>query len=459
MDSNLLILGIGVSEYKTDGVARFEHYCKLCGLEYRILGDGKKWYGGDMAAGAGGGQKILEILAGIENLDNRLIVLCDTFDLIPIAGASEIIFKFNSLCSRGSVLFASETSCWPDKNLAIYYPNVNTKYKYLNSGTIMGYRDDVYNLIKNNTVQNADDDQLFFTHKFLAGEKIVLDYNCELFQTLCNVGEDVVIHKNRLYNHYCNSYPVFLHGNGPAKTLLNQFENYISVISTHLIKENTDTDISNIFLALYIDSSKKNDFELFFNYGLSFDHGDYVYFYDSNYDTDVRELIEAQGFKYVCNVRAYEFDDFKNSGCEYYFLLEQQWIITKKDILKELVSYVDDRHRIISPLLLKNPTKCFSNFWGDITGSGYYYRSKDYMDLISYKLRGLWNCPYVSGVILIHKNILNWDIVEPNKFGDRDMNLCYNLRKNTLFMYMVNLNSYGHLNKVKYLTQNADSNL
>lgn len=449
---DFLILGIGVSEHKTDGVLRFEHYCKKLGLPYKILGEGRKWHGGDMSAGMGGGQKINEVVAAIEGMENKLLIICDTFDLIPVAGAEEILSKFNNLCGCEKILFSSEVYCWPDQNLEAVYPKTDTKYRFLNSGCIMGYRDQIYNLIKNgnNSVKDNDDDQLFFTRKYLAGENIVLDNQCHLFQAINGARQDIVLYKNRVYNKYTNSYPVFLHGNGPSKLFLNHIENYVepqfqvNFPSSPSKSNNT----SKVFMALYVDSGEKGKRTDFMNSvaDINYDNKT-VFVYDKSFDDEFGRLVNVAGYRYLANCGSYRYEDFINSDCDYYFLLEQKCIITNKKIIEELLTYTDGNHRIISPLLHKSDNKFFTNYWGALDNSGYYKRSDDYMDLVQYSFRGLWNAPYVSGAILFHGDIIrNWDLTEKNKHSnDTDMHLCFCLRKNTLFMYMVNFNTYGYL--------------
>ena len=97
INNDILILGIGVSVHKTDGVIRFERFCKAYNLPYKIIGEGKVWRGGDMFVGTGGGQKINELLEAIKPMENKLIIMCDTYDQIPIAGKEEIISKFHKL--------------------------------------------------------------------------------------------------------------------------------------------------------------------------------------------------------------------------------------------------------------------------------------------------------------------------------------------------------------------------
>ena len=60
---------------------------------------------------------------------------------------------------------------------------------------------------------------------------------------------------------------------------------------------------------------------------------------------------------------------------------------------------------IISPLLRKSNTT-WTNFWGAIDETGFYKRSDDYIDIINNKKKGCWNVPYITGVFLIKRIIL-----------------------------------------------------
>lgn len=461
MEPELLLLGIGISPHKNDGVLRFEKYCKAFNLNYKVLGDGKLWRGGSMSDNTGGGQKLLELYDEIKNMDNKLIVLCDTFDLFPMAGKKEILNKYYKLCQNDTtispntkkIIVSSEVGCWPDENLRNKYPVVDTKYKFLNSGCVMGFRDDIYEILNKREIKVNEDDQLFFSLEFLNKKNIILDYRCEIFQALYAVKEDILVHKNRVYNKYTNSYPVFIHGNGPSKLFLNHLENYLepdlNLDYSYTLNNITPGENNpKIFMALYVNS---NEIEKFENFLSNIDDINYdnklIYVYDKNTDTELQNELKSIGYNYK-HSKKYVFEDFLNSDCEYYFLLEQQCIITNKNTLHELVSYIDNTRRIISPLLHGKNSYNFTNYWGAIDRAGYYVRADDYLDIINYNRRGFWNAPHVNGAILMKKEIIqNFNLEQPNKFSntDNDMALSYNIRNNTLFMYMVNFNKYGHI--------------
>lgn len=440
--SKLTILGISISEHKTDGAIRFENFCKLFNLNYQMIGEGKNWKGGNMERGPGGGQKINELKNYIQTMDNELILVCDTFDLIPLSNEKEILTKYFSLCPHQEILFSGEIFCWPDKDLKSCYSG-SSKYRYLNSGGFMGYSNDIFNLL-HESVLNDDDDQRFFTKKYLSSGKIIIDSNCEIFQAM-NGSTDLILHKNRIFNKHTKSYPIFLHGNGPSKLILNSIENYLGINSFAIHEFHSKNLITkllpDVFFALYLNS--KTNYSDFIQSVLEIDcPSKVIHIYDFSYDEEL-----GKKFDYTPNVTDYVFEDFRKSDCEYYLLLEQSCIITNKDILYLIHDFFDENHRIISPMMIDLNNEYFSNFWGDIDSNGYYRRSEDYLKLINYDLIGIWNVPYISRMIMIDKSIiLNWKIEHFENWEDIDMKLCSFFRTNALFMYVINLEKYGYIN-------------
>ena len=172
-----------------------------------------------------------------------------------------------------------------------------------------------------------------------------------------------------------------------------------------------------------------------------------IHVYDSSNNIDIQTIIEKSGNHYYHNVLNYQFNHFLSTTCQYYFLLEQKCIITNKNILHELLPLCNGYQRILSPLLVHHRKNNFSNFWGSLDSSGYYRRSVDYFDLIERDKVGVWNVPYISGTLLMDRSIVaNFDLLSRVKYSDdKDMNFCYNCRRETIFMYMVNKHTYGYL--------------
>ncbi|KAK4308429.1 hypothetical protein Pmani_019867 [Petrolisthes manimaculis] len=68
-------------------------------------------------------------------------------------------------------------------------------------------------------------------------------------------------------------------------------------------------------------------------------------------------------------------------------------------------------------------------------------------------LRGIWNVPYITGVYVIKKNILENTETRPNyiyRLYDADMAMATNMRNKGVFMYVSNLEDYGHLIEPEY---------
>ena len=131
--------------------------------------------------------------------------------------------SFSSLGIWNHILIISaEKGCYPDSHNRGKFPSVPHEWKYLNSGQIYGRRDVFMNLFEQNPVRFEDDDQRWYTERYLAmPDKIGLDY-CNIFQSVAfEVEGDFTLTYNRLYNNKTHTFPMFIHGNG--KTDMSKF--------------------------------------------------------------------------------------------------------------------------------------------------------------------------------------------------------------------------------------------
>lgn len=224
-------LVISVATDKTHpGYKNYINMLHTHGIHYRILGLNTSWKGGNMEIGMGGGHKINLLKEELSTWDENttrdtIILFTDSYDVLINSTENKIlncyydaITKYNK---HNCVLFSAEKSCWPDISLASKYPDNNSPYAYLNSGGFIGSARNIYSLIRDATVSNTDDDQLFFTNIYLNDkfkERITLDYNCYLFQTLNDSISDVAFNgQHLLHNILLNTYPLVIHGNGPEQ--------------------------------------------------------------------------------------------------------------------------------------------------------------------------------------------------------------------------------------------------
>ena len=460
---------ITVATDKTDGYLRFTESCDIYNLPYITLGLNEKWEGLDMSKGPGGGHKINLLKKYLKTIDNdSLILFTDSYDVIINTNIDEIIKKFINLNCK--LLFSSEIFCWPDVNLKNKYSKNNNYFKYLNSGGFIGYAKNIKDIILSSNIKNYDDDQLFFTKKFLENDNlendnlendnlenndnnIKLDYNCEIFQTLSglNINSfDININKSRIFNSITSSNPCIIHGNGGvrSKLLLNYISNYIPLKwrPAYGYYKNSifDRKILN-YPTINIIINKITDMLLIYLNKFNYPKNKIIITLENN-------IIINNEFTLYKNVLRYNRNDinkiFINNKCDYVLFLCHEHIIHNINTITELILCNKD---IVAPML-KRKQSMWSNFWGDIDKNLFYKRSNDYIDILNLKRKGIWNVPYIYGTILIKNNKFNIisKILEkaPNNEDlneDLDMYFCRILREKNIFMFVCNLKEFGYI--------------
>tara|TARA_R100001163_G_C5068418_1_gene208677 strand:+ start:3900 stop:6956 length:3057 start_codon:yes stop_codon:yes gene_type:complete len=465
----------GIGTHNTDGRRRFCEYCDLYNLQYRIIGDGVD-FKMDMSKGPGGAQKILilrdELKRDIqENPDAKynLIVVSDTYDVMALASEQIILDKWNKFVDKSNIiLFSAEHHCWPDKNLASVYPNPpkNGYPRFLNSGGFMGRKIDLWELLKDCTISEWEDDQRFWTKLYLDQEKnenevqprIVLDYNSEIFQTLNGSDEylNVNYKKSIIYNSKSCVEPCFLHGNGPnsVKLKLNQMENYLG---NHW-KENYGYGdfykytFNSLCGKNIMNAENSESFPMIFV--AMFGHKAHETLMDGNkfgYPKS-RMVVKMYAPNFNEMNAMMSINDFIQSGCEYYFNWEVEKVeISKKGFFQYMILRLFQK-RVIAPLMKRSGT-VWCNFWGAVKDSGWYARSSDYMDIAKNFKRGIWNVPYLTGIFGMRREVVDGSLGKVgflgsdiyNGTGDLDMRFCANCRKKGIFMYVDNTENWGYL--------------
>ena len=450
---------ITVATDKTDGYLRFTESCDIYNLPYITLGLNEKWEGLDMSKGPGGGHKINLLKKYLKTIDNdSLILFTDSYDVIINTNIDEIIEKFINLNCK--LLFSSEIFCWPDVNLKNKYSKNNNYFKYLNSGGFIGYAKNIKDIILSSNIKNYDDDQLFFTNKFLENDNlenndnnIKLDYNCEIFQTLSGLNInlfDININKSRIFNSITSSNPCIIHGNGGvrSKLLLNYISNYIPLkwrpVYGYYKNYIFDRKILN-YPTINIIINKITDMLLIYLNKFNYPKNKIIITLENN-------IIINDEFTLYKNVLRYNRNDinkiFINNKCDYVLFLCHEHIIHNINTITELILCNKD---IVAPMLKKKQSM-WSNFWGDIDKNLFYKRSNDYIDILNLKRKGIWNVPYIYGTILIKNNKFNIisKILEkaPNNEDlneDLDMYFCRILREKNIFMFVCNLKEFGYI--------------
>ena len=459
VDNRLLVIGVATDQ--THGLHRFIDSCKYYGIRHDIIGLDTTWKGGNMSQGPGGAHKIHLLYDYIKTIDeNQLILVSDTYDVIFTGNSDQIIRSF--ITYDTDILFATESTCWPDQSKQDMYPNVDTLYKYLNSGGFIGKVDKILLLLHDiHSLQYNYDDQLYYTEKYLNSNKdvkIKLDHQCLIFQT--SEFDHLTFGNNKLYNNYTDTYPLHFHGNGAfkKKIIFNNICQYLNNNWTECYgynsSQNLDSMPSDLKLLVYIE--EKNDISV---------NNDNVYNAIQENIKNIQQNVAIIEYKsnfssnhnFIDIIRG-NIKDIRNQiiqigkKFDYIWFVSTDVQITSNTVLKDLIIA---NKSIISPLMKIKDT-AFSNFWGDISDSGWYSRSWDYLDIVNRIKQGCWNVPYISNIILIRKDIIEqldtfFSDIHDQNFNDIDLNFCFNCRYNGIFMHVCNNEHYGDLLDIETL--------
>jgi hypothetical protein len=155
--------------------------------------------------------------------DEDIVLMTDGFDVIYAGNKDTLIkryYEFNS-----PIVFGCETQCHPDKNMAQYYQNKDKEFPYLNSGMYIGKVWALKKCLKNYVYEDKHDDQLYWTHTYFNNpDLIALDYDNKLFLNSEGIEWDKLTwNMDTEYLTYKDKNPLFLHINGPDKTIIRKF--------------------------------------------------------------------------------------------------------------------------------------------------------------------------------------------------------------------------------------------
>jgi len=176
------------------GWLKFEESLKQHGWSYHPIV--REW--------KGFGTKIIGLYEYLCSTDIEEFIYLDAYDNYCIASPHEFKFKKKDY----PMILSSEKGCYPDTHKMGMFPVVNHEWKFLNSGQIYGTKEHFINVYNTNPPRFEDDDQRWYTERYLAmRESIGLDY-CNIFQSVAfEVEGDFTLTYNRLYNnktHTCH---------------------------------------------------------------------------------------------------------------------------------------------------------------------------------------------------------------------------------------------------------------
>jgi len=437
IETDLFVLSIAT--HKNDGYERFVLSCNSYGYPFKILGLDKDWNGNI-------GNKLFWLFEElsfwtIEKLEKTLILFSDCYDVV-FTSPPEIVIKKYKNFQTNKVLFQAEKGCWPIQELDEFYPPVDHEYRFLNSGGFIGYGDKIFELLNYNIhqvipekfqslVMNRHhyklnkwelDDQLFYGLLFLNTNKIILDYRCEIFQSLFSCIQDVSLNENYTFtNKIFQTKPCLLHGNGG------------SLIKIHL------NQLSNYLVGGY-NWENKNVFARLENYPKIGIVGNISNF---NYPPEKIIFFDKENFQH----------SFLETDADFLFYCSDEIKIQNKDILSILIQY--DKN-FIAPLIVKND-KYSSNFWGDSDEKCDFKQSWDYLDIVSHKKKGIFNVVYTTDCFLIKRKVLEeiTDLFVMLENSINNFSFCLKLITKGIFIYLTNIDHFGIYKEENVLSENV----
>ncbi|XP_046397512.1 procollagen-lysine,2-oxoglutarate 5-dioxygenase 1 isoform X2 [Ischnura elegans] len=477
---------VTVASNRTEGYRRFIRSAKYYNVPVKVLGMGEKWLGGNMNS-VGGGYKVnlfLKELKKYKDNKEKIVMFTDrySYDVVLTAGPDRIIEQFENFGAR--VLFSAERSCWPDESLASQYPTVSRGKRFLNSGGLIGYANDLYAVVSSSQLKDSDDDQLFYTKVYLNTElrekhKIQLDHKSEIFQNLNGAILEVELRfrgkEAYLQNTAYGTVPSVIHGNGPSKLIFNTLGNYLANAwnpqdgcvacledTLHLSDSNLkEGNYPTVLFAIFIEQATpfleeffhklerqeypKKRIHIFIHNSEEYHAKDVKKFVDEVEDeyASIKQIIPDDNIK-EWHARNLAINHCSTINCDYFFNVDA---VAHVDNPSTLINLIEQNRSVVGPMLTR-PQKAWSNFWGALTADGFYARSMDYMEIVQNERRGLWNIPYISACYLINGTVIKNEETKPSyirNLMDADMAFCQNMREKNIFMYVSNRLDYGHL--------------
>lgn len=460
---------ITVATEENENLSRFKNSCDKNNIPYIILGLGDEWKSGDALDGVllsrGGAQKVHYLkneLSKWKHLDDHIVMFTDSYDVVFYENPKEILKRFR--LSDAQILFSTEKTCWPDDSLESNYPQVDTDFKYLNSGGFIGYANQIMKILDQDIPMEYDD-QLYYTEKFFEYSSdpdfFKLDYDRIIFQTLNLATEDVYFQDNKCYNQSTDESICVLHANGPSwiKKYLDEvtfgvFDNYenqknkFDPIQKKPLNINKDIhwaiflqhdleDINQVFDHVRIMDYPKQKITLEFTYNRAEDlykldkfiqkYGHHYKKVHVNYDN---KLLESR----ISSLKKAQ------SNCDYIILMDSNHIFRNNKSIQLLVT---KNLNFVTPMILEEKSE-----WVNFNIKDTHVKEIIY----NYTTKNHYIVDYVYGVYVIRhdsiQTILN-NLSEPSNYSDDDWDnyFCDMMKKNKFYLNLCNNNFYGSIIK------------
>ena len=386
-----------------------------------------------------------------EKINSTLIMVIsitklDQCDIIPIAPPTEIVEKFLTMATNENSIIVCKTDSYNGKMLFCAWGN---KIQNL----INQYFEKSNNSIKNITLSQVI--------RLYSGGNNFGDNKYEIFQLLNKDNAITFDHKSsRIINAQTKTTPSIIFANDENSViLLNKIENYTGTGWNEYYGYRISTNNGQMQKILSLPS-------IYMSFNLGYNNNILKIIHNIDYPKElltikINRIGENENnnennneiiYKDENDLHRQDIINFLESDAQYYFFIDRSCVFDNPKILKELLATNKD---VVAPFLRRG-NEAWTNFWGDLDEKGYYKRSFDYFDIIDNKRQGCWNVPYITGSYLIKREIIesNPTLFDDNIEIDLDMRLCYNLRSQSVFMYVSNINRYGYLEDMSKPTAN-----
>jgi hypothetical protein len=152
---------------------------------------------------------------------NDIIVQTDAWDVIVVNDCDDLIKKFKSF--KKNILLSGEKFCSPDILQFYKFNFLSVPFPYICAGLLMGYAGTIIEMIEKywNKTEEFDDQRLWYKAYLENKNKIAIDEYAKIFlNTLYTKKTDIVYEDNKLKYKVTNTYPIFVHSQGPDKSYL-----------------------------------------------------------------------------------------------------------------------------------------------------------------------------------------------------------------------------------------------
>jgi hypothetical protein len=456
---------VTVATHMTPELERFIESAEFYGYDHTILGLGREWVGGEANNGRlvfpGGGMKVNLLKDYLKTLvnDDDVILFTDSYDVVFNDTPEELLKRWEK--KGKGLLFTAEKTCWPDTNLEGDYPDSPYDYKYLNSGGFVGTVGDL-KVLTETMCKDSDDDQLYYTLKFLNNEGIKLDYTIDIFQTLNSSFDDVQVIEGKVFNKVTKTNPIVIHANGGVgpRTYLNGLYNNMEK-PKQLLKEWEGTERVKLQLFFTFKHSNPNiimDSIEYLSYPKELMD---VVIYNNHTENQwsIDNFVKNNGKKYnsiqtyfdtqdwLYDIRRHSLIDGEKYDGDYVLQVEANQKINNKDTIQILI---EENKDIIAPMINEEQT-LNSNYWVAIDNNGYFEEGEDYFPIRSYDKKGTFVVPFIKGVVLFKTDYLKQEAFkkmysdEDIRYyeDDHDVIFCNVMRESNLLMYVTNKRYFG----------------